>query len=219
MKRLFEARFRLGMFDPPDIVPYSKIPFTANDSPEHRRLALDAARESIVLLKNENHTLPLGKGLKSIAVIGPNADDVQVMLGNYNGQPSRATTPLQGIRQHVSPQTKVLYAIGATLTDVSVVPVPASALRGPEGERGLRAEFFANKNLEGAPVLKRSDEAENFDWGMLNPAPGVPAASMAELIRIGRPGQAQQQALGLDHRISHSGSMIERSNSITTSSR
>jgi beta-glucosidase len=175
VKRLFEARFRLGMFDPPEMVPYSKIPFSANDSPEHRRLALDAARESIVLLKNENNTLPLRKDLKSIAVIGPNADDVQVLLGNYNGQPSRATTPLAGIRAKVSPQTKVLHALGTTLTDVSVVPVPATALRANGGAHGLKAEFFANKNLEGPPVLTRTDEAVNFDWGMSNPAPGVPA--------------------------------------------
>src|SRR5947209_11016182 len=129
MKRLFEARFRLGMFAPTEMLPYAKIPFSANDSPEHRQLALEAARESVVLLKNENNTLPLRKGLKGIAVIGPNADEVPVLLGNYNGQPSRATTPLAGIRQRVSPQTKVLYATGTTLTDVSVVPVPASALR------------------------------------------------------------------------------------------
>jgi beta-glucosidase len=175
VKRLFAARFRLGMFDPPDMVPYSKIPFSANDSPEHRQLALEAARESIVLLKNENNTLPLRKDLKSIAVIGPNADDVQVLLGNYNGQPSRATTPLAGIRLRVSPRTKVLHAVGTTLTDVSAVPVPASSLRGPEGEHGLRAEFFANRNLEGAPVLNRIDETVNFDWGVSNPAPGLPA--------------------------------------------
>ena len=175
LKRLFEARFRLGMFDPPSMVPYASIPFSANDSEEHRQLALEAARESIVLLKNENNTLPLRKDLKSIAVIGPNADEIQVLLGNYNGQPSRATTPLAGIRQRVSTQTKVTYSIGTTLTEISVVPVPASSLRGPEGERGLRAEYFANKNLEGAPALKRVDEVVNFDWGMSNPAPGLPA--------------------------------------------
>lgn len=175
LKRLFEARFRLGMFDPPSMVPYASIPFSANDSEEHRQLALEAARESIVLLKNENNTLPLRKDLKSIAVIGPNADEMQVLLGNYNGQPSRASTPLAGIRQRVSTQTKVTYSIGTTLTEISVVPVPASSLRGPEGERGLRAEYFANKNLEGAPALKRVDEVVNFDWGMSNPAPGLPA--------------------------------------------
>jgi beta-glucosidase len=175
VKRLYEARFRLGMFDPPKMVPYAKIPFSANDSPQHRQLALEAARESIVLLKNENHTLPLRKDLKSIAVIGPNADEVPVLLGNYNGQPSRATTPFAGIRQRVEPQTKVLHALGATLTDVSVIPVPPSALRRPSGERGLKVEFFGNRNLEGAAIATRIDEEVNFDWGMLSPAPGVPA--------------------------------------------
>ena len=173
LKRLFDARFRLGMFDPPEMVPYAKIPFSENDSAEHRQLALEAARESIVLLKNDNNALPLRKDLKSIAVIGPNADSVQVMLGNYNGQPSRATTPLAGIRAKVSPQTKVLYAVGASLTDVSVVPVPASMLRAPNGEPGLKVEFFGNRNLEGAPILTRIDKEVNFDWGTGSPAPGV----------------------------------------------
>src|SRR5262245_33573636 len=175
VKRLFEARFRLGMFDPPDMVPYTKIPFAANDSEEHRQLALEAARESIVLLKNDNNTLPLRKDLKSIAVIGPNADDVPVLLGNYNGQPSRATTPLAGIRLSVSPQTKVFHTMGTTLKQISAVPVPASALRTPDGKPGLSAEYFSNERLEGAPALKRTDETVNFDWGMSKPAPGVPA--------------------------------------------
>jgi beta-glucosidase len=175
LKRLFEARFRLGMFDPPELVPYAKIPFSVNDSAAHRQLALEAARESIVLLKNENNTLPLRKDLKSIAVIGPNADDVQALLGNYNGQPSRATTPLAGIRQHVSKRTRVLYALGTSLTEISTIPIPASALRGPNGESGLKAEFFSNKMLEGAPVVTRLDREVNFDWGMSNPAPGIPS--------------------------------------------
>lgn len=175
LKRLFEARFRLGMFDPPGTVPYAKIPFSANDSPESRQLALQAARESIVLLKNENNTLPLRKDLKSIAVIGPNADDVQVLLGNYNGTPSRATTPLAGIRKLVSSNTKVLYALGTSLMEVTAVPVPASALRGPNGEAGFKAEYFANKTLNGEPAVTRIDREVNFDWGMESPAPGIPA--------------------------------------------
>jgi len=176
LKRLFVFRFRLGMFDPPEIVPYAKIPFSANDSSEHRQLALEAARKSIVLLKNDNNTLPLRKDLKSIAVIGPNADDVQVLLGNYNGQPSRTTTPLAGIRSRVSSNTKVLHAVGTTLTEISAVPVPAANLRGPNGEpSGLKAEYFANKTLAGAPVLTRVDPEVNFDWGMMSPAPGIPA--------------------------------------------
>jgi beta-glucosidase len=163
------------MFDPPGNVPYAQIPFSANDAPEHRQLALQAARESIVLLKNDNNTLPLRKDLKSIAVIGPNADDVPVLLGNYNGQPSRATTPLAGIRKRVSSQTKVLYALGTALTDVTAVPKPASALSGPNGERGFKAEYFSNKTLAGPPVVTRIDREVNFDWGMQNPATGIPA--------------------------------------------
>jgi beta-glucosidase len=169
VKRLFEARFRLGLFDPPELVKYARIPFSENDSPAHRRLALEAARESIVLLKNERNTLPLKKDLKSIAVIGPNADDVQVLLGNYNGQPSRATTPLEGIRQKVSTQTKVLYAHGTPLMEFAGIPIPPSALH------DLKAEFYANRKLEGAPVLTRDEKAVDFDWGMNAPAPGVPA--------------------------------------------
>jgi beta-glucosidase len=152
------------------MVPYTKIPFSANDSEENRQLALEAARESIVLLKNEKNTLPLRKDLKSIAVIGPNADEISVLLGNYNGSPSRATTPLAGIRSRVSPGTKVLHTLGAALTEVSAVPIPAAALPG-----GLSAEYFANRNLEGPAVLKRVDETVNFDWGMSNPGTDVPA--------------------------------------------
>src|ERR1041384_874968 len=93
LKRLMTARFRLGMFDPPEMVQYARIPASQKDTPEHRQLALQSARESIVLLKNANHTLPLKKNLKSIAVIGPNADAPEVSLGNYYGYPSRLITP------------------------------------------------------------------------------------------------------------------------------
>jgi len=117
VQRLFTARFRLGLFDPPEMVPYTQIPFAVNDSPEHRALALQAARESIVLLKNQNHCLPLRPDIKSIAVIGPNADDATVLLGNYHGTPSRSVTPLQGIQARVSPTTEVLYAPGCDLLD------------------------------------------------------------------------------------------------------
>src|SRR5689334_15735752 len=119
VKRLMTARFRLGMFDPPEMVPYARIPFSQNDTPQHRALALQAAQESIVLLKNTNRTLPLRKDLKSIAVIGPNADVPEVMWGNYNGKPSRLTTPLAGIKNAVSPNTKVVYAPGSIIAGES----------------------------------------------------------------------------------------------------
>ena len=115
LKRLMTARFRLGMFDPPEMVPYARIPFTQNDTPEHRQLALQSARESIVLLKNAHATLPLRKDLKTIAVIGPNADAPEVLWGNYNGRPSRLITPLAGIKNAVAANTKIVYAAGSTL--------------------------------------------------------------------------------------------------------
>jgi len=115
VKRLFTARFKLGMFDPEEMVSYAQIPYEVNDCEEHRKLALEMARKTIVLLKNENNLLPLSKDLKAITVIGPNADNLEVLLGNYNGTPSRYVTPLQGIRDKVSPKTKVYYTPGCEL--------------------------------------------------------------------------------------------------------
>ncbi|HEX6730870.1 MAG TPA: glycoside hydrolase family 3 C-terminal domain-containing protein [Pyrinomonadaceae bacterium] len=122
VKRLMLARFRLGMFDPPEMVPFARIPITENDSEAHRKLALQAARESVVLLKNENNTLPLKKDLKTIAVIGPNANSLNVLLGNYNGQPSKYVTPLEGIRTMVGQSTRLLYSLGAFAPEVPVRP-------------------------------------------------------------------------------------------------
>ncbi len=115
--RLFTARFRLGMFDPPASVPFNSIPISANDTAQHRELALRAARESIVLLKN-NGILPFKQHYRRIAVIGPNADSLDVLLGNYNGTPSRYVTVLEGIRQRFR-DTQVLYAPGPPLTGVA----------------------------------------------------------------------------------------------------
>ncbi|MCJ7551551.1 MAG: glycoside hydrolase family 3 C-terminal domain-containing protein, partial [Anaerolineae bacterium] len=112
VKRLFTARFRLGMFDPPERVPWAQIPIEVNDSAEHRALALKMAQESIVLLKNAGGFLPLDKTLKKIAVVGPNADDPVVLLGNYNGFPSSSVTPLAGIQARVGASTEVIYAQG-----------------------------------------------------------------------------------------------------------
>jgi beta-glucosidase len=173
VKRLFTARFRLGLFDPPEMVRYTRIPFEVNDSAAHRELARAAARESLVLLKNDNRVLPLRKDLKSIAVIGPNADSLEVLVGNYNGVPSKWTTPLEGIRRKVSPATQVLYALGTTLTGEALLPVPASALS-HEGKPGLLAEYFDNKDLQGAPAATRVDEQINFDWFTNAPVPQLP---------------------------------------------
>ena len=115
VKRLFRARFKLGMFDPPEMVPYSNIPYEKNDAPEHSDLAVTVAQESIVLLKNDNNLLPLNNKLKQIAVIGPNADNLDVLLGNYNGTPSHPVTALAGIKNCIGESTNVKYAPGCGL--------------------------------------------------------------------------------------------------------
>lgn len=154
--RLFEARFRLGMFDPPEEVPYAQTPIEMNDCAAHRELARQAARESIVLLKNEGGILPFAASVRRLAVIGPNADDVEVLLGNYNGTPSEAVTPLEGIRRRAeSAGIEVRYARGCDLVgesrdgfpeavevaraaDAAVMVVGLSPrLEGEEGEQGL----------------------------------------------------------------------------------
>ncbi|HET9528464.1 MAG TPA: glycoside hydrolase family 3 C-terminal domain-containing protein, partial [Pyrinomonadaceae bacterium] len=147
------------------------IPFSQNDTDEHRQLALKTARESIVLLKNADRTLPLKKDLKSIAVIGPNADSPEVLWGNYNGNASRLFTPLAGIKNAVSKDTKVVYALGSTLAGEPVVPVPASALTVNGTEPGLKAEYFNNQELRGPAATVRTDARIDFDWGRYNPTP------------------------------------------------
>jgi beta-glucosidase len=112
LRRLFMIRFRLGMFDPADMVKYNKIGLDALETPAHKQLALKMARQSIVLLKNEGHLLPLSKGIKKIAVVGPNADNAQTVLGNYNGQPSHVVTALEGIKAKVGSNTVVVYEKG-----------------------------------------------------------------------------------------------------------
>ena len=112
VKRLFTARFRLGMFDPPEMVEYTKIPYSVNDSEQNKALARETALKSIVLLKNENNLLPLRKNIGTVAVIGPNSDQSFVLLGNYNGTPSDPVTPLRGIREELAGVSEVIYAQG-----------------------------------------------------------------------------------------------------------
>ena len=165
VKRLFTARFRLGMFDPPEIVKYAKIPISENDSPEHRALALRAAHEAIVLLKNSNNTLPIKKEVKRIAVIGPNADNYLTLLGNYNGTPSKYVTPLQGIKNRSGDSIEVKYEAGCDVIDAGgIIKDLSSDLASVGGEAGLKAEFFKNNELSGEPFLVRRDELKSPDW-------------------------------------------------------
>ncbi len=167
VKRLFTARMKLGMFDPPESVKYTKIPYSIVDSKEHKELALKAAHESIVLLKNENNILPLKKNIGTVAVIGPNSDEWLMLLGNYNGVPSNPITPLKGIKEKLSGYSKVLYAQGSEL--VEGLPmfdvVPSEVLSHEENEQGLFTEYFNDKDLKGQVLFSTIDTNLNSYWG------------------------------------------------------
>ena len=171
VKRLFIARFRLGMFDPPEKVPYSKITPDQNDTPEHRGLSLKAARESMVLLKNDG-LLPLKKTYNKIAVIGPNADSVDALVGNYNGTPSHPVTVLAGLRQRF-PQAQITYVQGTGLIGPALSPIPADALYtdAAHTQHGLKGEYFSNTQLQGSPAFTRTESTVNFAWGFAGVSP------------------------------------------------
>ncbi|MGO8787186.1 MAG: glycoside hydrolase family 3 C-terminal domain-containing protein [Terriglobia bacterium] len=175
LKRLFVARIRLGLFDPPNAVAFNRIPFSENDSPQHRALALKAARESIVLLKNQDGILPLNSSFKTIAVVGPNAESLVALEGNYNGVPSHPVYPLEGIRKAFAGKSKVVSAQGAPYLSQLALPVPSTVFHTSEGAGapGLKAEYFSNTNFSGKPVVTRVDPRIQFDWNSAAPVPGV----------------------------------------------
>jgi len=173
LSRLFRARFKLGMFDPPSSYVYGQIPFSEVNSPEHRQLSLKAARESMVLLKNANHALPLKEGIGTIAVIGPTAELVQSLQGNYNGPPPSPVYPLDGIEKRFA-TSKVVYAQGSTLVEGLAMPIEHTALHPAKGEGyGLTGEYFSSPDLSGTPVLTRTDRNVNFNWDKVVPVDGL----------------------------------------------
>lgn len=161
VKRLMRARMLLGMFDPPEQVPYAQIPISENNSPAHRELALEAARESMVLLRNDG-TLPLKKGIKHIAVVGPLADQTSVLCGNYHGSNPELTSALEGIKKQF-PGAHVSFAAGTSFLRGSSA-VPAEELRTEDGQPGLKAEYYKGVDLQGAPALTRVDKTVDFDF-------------------------------------------------------
>ena len=165
LKRVLRARFKLGMFDPQEMVPYTRIPYEMNDSPKHAELALKVAREALVLLKNENDFLPLGNAMKQIAVIGPNADYLDVLLGNYNGTASQPVTPLAGIITGAGEGTIVKFSPGCVLVgkDLVMKKIPSKYLSSGE-ENGLKAEYFTNQDLRGEPAMVRIDKEIAFQF-------------------------------------------------------
>jgi beta-glucosidase len=135
------------------------------ESAEHKAHALRMARESIVLLKNQNNTLPLAKNLKRIAVIGPNADNAIAVLGNYNGVPSSITTVLQGIKNSAGPNTEVVYERGVNFTNDTLLEyADVSRQYMMNGQQGFSAEYFNNRELKGEPVAKRQESAIDYNW-------------------------------------------------------
>ena len=160
--RILKSRFRLGMFDPEDMVPYRKISKDVINSRKHRMLTKKIALESMVLLKNEDNFLPLSKYIGSIAIIGPNANTAQ--FGNYSGIPSYEVTPLEGIKAKVSDKTIVKYAQGAPIHDNNLPHLTSKNLISPSGEKGLKSEFFNNMNFAGDPVLTRIDTKLVHHW-------------------------------------------------------
>lgn len=165
VKRVFMARFKLGMFDPEENVHYAQIPFSVNTSKENADLALEAARKSIVLLKNENNILPLSKDIKKIAVIGPNADNWESLVGNYNGIAKNPVTVLKGLKSKLK-KTEILYAEGSHLADgvSNLYAIPSKYLMTEKGQQGVIGEYFNNAKLEGEPAFTRVDQEINFYW-------------------------------------------------------
>lgn len=167
LTRLYTARFKLGMFDPDNMVPYANIPLSEVGSEEHRKLALNAAEKSLVLLKNDG-ILPLKKSGK-IAIIGPNADNFEILIGNYNGEPIEPVTPLEGLKQKLSDKN-VIYAPGCPIVPgvyTNYEPVDFKNLYHIDEDRlvpGLRAEYFEGTEFKGAPKIVKTDSIINFYW-------------------------------------------------------
>jgi beta-glucosidase len=181
LRRLFQARFQMGLFDPPEMVKYAQIPAGEADSEAHRQLALKISRESMVLLKNDG-VLPLQASVKNMAVVGPLADSLRALEGNYNGTPSRYTTLIDGIRKQFA-SAKVTFNPGTNFLRDPVL-VPETAFHTAEGKPGLTAVYFANKDLSGAPVASRTEpqlgNVPGFGFG-----PGGGAAARPLLAEVG----------------------------------
>ncbi len=165
VRRLFLIRFRLGMFDPPSLVKYAQTTASALEAPAHKAHALKMARQSIVLLKNENNVLPLKKTIKKIAVLGPNADNRISVLGNYNGIPSKVVSLLEGIKTKVGNTAEIIYEKAVNFTnDTLLVYINLENQYSIDGKPGFKAEYFNNKELMGPPSSVRIENKVDHFW-------------------------------------------------------
>ena len=169
--RLLEGRFDLGEMDDPSLVEWSKIPCSAMSTKASANISLDMARQTMVLLQNNNNILPLNKKEK-IAVIGPNADNTPMMWGNYNGQPNHTITILDGIKGKTK---KLFYAAGCDLTYDKVMECLMASQCSFEGKKGMKGTFWNNRRMEGKPVTTQyyTTPLAVTTFGMHNFAPGV----------------------------------------------
>lgn len=165
LRRLFTIRYRLGMFDPVSMVKYAQTPTSVLESDAHKAHALKMAQQSIVLLKNNNNTLPLKKSIKKIVVVGPNADNRVAVLGNYNGIPSQIVTVLDGIKAKVGKDVEVVFERGTTFVhDTLLVYADISKQFSWESKQGFKAEYFNNRDLSGTPASTITESAIDHFW-------------------------------------------------------
>ena len=170
-RRMLRNKFELGLFDTPFTDPDEAARVV--QSPEHRALALQAAREAMVLLRNRNRTLPLKKSLRSVAVIGESAKD-GIPLGDYSGWNQPTVSVLAGIRAKLGPGAKIEWARGTQGgPGVSVATIPPSCYA------NLKGEYFTNKDLSGPPKLVRRDANIDFTWTGKTPAEGLPGTNFS----------------------------------------
>jgi beta-glucosidase len=164
VRRLFRIRFMLGIFDKVSSNPYGQLGAPAIGSKANIDHALRMAHESIVLLRNENNILPLSKSIRRIAVIGPNADDAHVLLGNYNGTPAHVTTILEGIRKAV-PDADIIYEKAISFTSDTIFESKDFMSHvTTDGKPGISASYFPNPDLEGQPLVKRIENTFEHYW-------------------------------------------------------
>lgn len=151
VKRLLAARFALGEMDEPSEVFWTKIPFSVVASASHDSLALDMARKSMTLLMNKENFLPLQRGGLTVAVMGPNANDSVMQWGNYNGMPLRTVTILEGVRNALSANDKLIYEQGCAWVERTLIQSAFNQCKSADGP-GFSARYWNNVTREGAPV-------------------------------------------------------------------
>jgi len=187
--RLLRARFKLGMFDAASLNPYASIPYSVVNNEEHMKYALELSKQSIVLLKNKMNVLPLSKKIKTIAVIGPNANDAEISLGNYNGEPAHVSTVLEGIKNVLSKNVQVKYQKGCNVVDtINYIREKdfAPALAVAKDADAIIFVGGISPRLEGEALQVKIDGFDGGDKTNLD-LPAVQTALLKELKKTGKP--------------------------------